>query len=90
MKPFSPRSPIFGFGSCACGFGRWFDVFGSHGQHTQLGNAAETAAWYRRCQREVIDFSRARSQPPAAGKTPEQLRAESRLIPDGRGNSPAT
>lgn len=61
------------------------DVFGPKGEHTQLTGAAEIAQWYQRWERDVID--RKKTAPlggPDPKQTPEQLRAQFRVLPGGK------
>jgi len=62
------------------------DVFGPKGQHTQLSGAAEIAQWYQQFERDVIDRKKSPSGTrPDPKQSPEQLRAQFRVLPGGRG-----
>jgi hypothetical protein len=61
------------------------DVFGPKGQHTQLSGAAEIAQWYQSWERETIDRKKSAPQAvPDPKQTPEQLRAQFRVLPGGK------
>jgi hypothetical protein len=61
------------------------DVFGPKGQHTQLSGASEIAKWYQERGRGVIDRKTAAPGVKAdPTQTPEQLRAQFRVVPGGK------
>lgn len=61
------------------------DVFGPNGEEFTLKNAKQTRLWYEKMQREVIDQSnRQPAQPTNDGLTPQQRRANFKVLAGGR------